>query len=46
MPRRFAARHVEVVTTEEPIEVDGDVVGTGRLVAEAVPGALRVLVPA
>jgi diacylglycerol kinase family enzyme len=43
---RFAARHAVVVTTEEPIEVDGDVVGTGRLVAEVVPGALRVLVPA
>lgn len=43
---RFAARHVEVVAAEEPIEVDGDVVGAGRLVAEVVPGALRVLVPA
>jgi diacylglycerol kinase family enzyme len=43
---RFAARRVEVVVAaEEPIEVDGDVVGGGRLVAEIVPGALRVLVP-
>lgn len=43
---RFAARRVEVVAaTAEPIEVDGDVVGAGRLVAEVVPGALRVLVP-
>jgi diacylglycerol kinase family enzyme len=44
---RFAARHVEVVVDEgEPIEVDGDVVGAGRLVADVVPGAVRVLVPA
>ena len=30
----------------EPVEVDGDVVGGGGLVAEVVPGAVRVLVPA
>ncbi len=44
---RMVARHVEVVASRaEPVEVDGDVVGTGRLVAEVVPGAVRVLVPA
>jgi len=44
---RFAARHVEVeVGPGEPIEVDGDVVGAGHLVAEVVPGAVRILVPA
>jgi diacylglycerol kinase family enzyme len=44
---RFAGRSVEVVADgDEPVEVDGDVVGTRRLVAEVVPGALRVLVPA
>jgi diacylglycerol kinase family enzyme len=43
---RFAGRRVEVLAApDEPIEVDGDVVGAGRLVAEVVPGALRVLVP-
>ena len=44
---RFAARRVEVdAPVEEPIEIDGDVVGGGRLVAEVVPGAVRILVPA
>ncbi len=44
---RFSARRVEVETEPgEPVEVDGDVVGAGRLVAEVVPGAVRVLVPA
>jgi len=44
---RFTARHVEVVAASgEPVEVDGDVVGAGRLVAEVIPGALRMLVPA
>lgn len=44
---RLAARRIEVVApSDEPIEVDGDVVGAGRLVAEVVPAALRVLVPA
>ena len=43
---RFAARRSRSVAAEEPVEVDGDVVGAGRLVAEVVPGALRVLVPA
>jgi diacylglycerol kinase (ATP) len=44
---RMAGRHVEVVTDAgEPVEVDGDVVGAGRLVAEVIPGAIRVLVPA
>ena len=44
---RFAGRRVEVVTdAPEPVEVDGDVVGTGRLVAEIEPAAIRVLVPA
>lgn len=43
---RLAARRIEVVApADEPIEVDGDVVGSGRLVAEVVPAALRVLVP-
>jgi diacylglycerol kinase (ATP) len=43
---RFAARRVEVVAAgSEPVEIDGDVVGAGRLVAEVVPAALRVLVP-
>jgi diacylglycerol kinase family enzyme len=43
---RFAARRVEVVAPADvPIEVDGDVVGAGRFVAEVAPGALRVLVP-
>lgn len=43
---RFAARRVEVqADAAEPIEVDGDVVGTGRLVAEIDPSAIRVLVP-
>jgi diacylglycerol kinase family enzyme len=44
---RFAARRVEVAAPAgEPIEVDGDVVGVGRLVAEVVPGAVLILVPA
>ena len=44
---RFAARRVEVVVAgHEPMEVDGDVVDTMRLVAEVDPRALRVLVPA
>jgi diacylglycerol kinase family enzyme len=44
---RFAARRIEVLAPpDEPIEVDGDVVGAGRLVADVVPAALRVLVPA
>lgn len=44
---RFSARRVEVSAPgDEPIEVDGDVIGAGHLVAEVVPGALRVLVPA
>jgi diacylglycerol kinase family enzyme len=44
---RFVARRVEVVAdAAEPVEVDGDVVGAGRLVAEIVPGAVRILVPA
>jgi len=44
---RFAARRVEVeAPAGEPVEVDGDVVGGGRLVAEIVPGAVRILVPA
>lgn len=30
----------------DPVEVDGDVVGSGWLEAECLPGALRVLVPA
>jgi diacylglycerol kinase family enzyme len=30
----------------EPVEVDGDVVGNGRLVAEVEPAAIRILVPA
>ncbi len=43
---RFTARHVEVVVDPgEPIEVDGDVVGAGHLVADLVPGAVRILVP-
>jgi diacylglycerol kinase family enzyme len=43
---RLAARRVEVdAPVREPIEVDGDVVGGGRLVAEVVPGAVRILVP-
>lgn len=43
---RFAARRVEVVAPDDlPVEVDGDLVGAGRFVAEVVPGALRVLVP-
>jgi diacylglycerol kinase family enzyme len=43
---RFMARRVEVVAPAGvPVEVDGDVVGAGRFVAEVVPGALRVLVP-
>jgi diacylglycerol kinase (ATP) len=44
---RFAGRRVEVVAdAPEPVEVDGDVVGSGRLVAEIEPAAIRVLVPA
>ena len=44
---RFAARRVEVTAPpDEPVEVDGDVVGRGRLVAEVVPRAVRILVPA
>ena len=44
---RFSARRVEVEAEAwEPVEVDGDVVGAGRLVAEVVPGAVRILVPA
>jgi undecaprenyl-diphosphatase len=44
---RMAARHVEIeAAAGEPVEVDGDVVGAGRLVAEIAPGSLRVLVPA
>ncbi|HYN49261.1 MAG TPA: diacylglycerol kinase family protein [Candidatus Nanopelagicales bacterium] len=44
---RFAGRHVEVdAPADEPVEVDGDVVGAGRLVAEVVEGAVRILVPA
>ncbi|HSW42984.1 MAG TPA: diacylglycerol kinase family protein [Patescibacteria group bacterium] len=44
---RFTARRVEVsAPVDEPIEIDGDVIGGGHLVAEVVPGALRVLVPA
>jgi diacylglycerol kinase family enzyme len=43
---RFAARRVEIVaSSDEPVEVDGDVIGTGRLEVEVVPGALNVLVP-
>ena len=43
---RMAGRHVEVdAPAGEPVEVDGDVVGAGRLVAEVVPGAVRILVP-
>jgi diacylglycerol kinase family enzyme len=43
---RLSARRIEVMApADEPIEVDGDVVGAGRLVAEIVPAALRVLVP-
>ncbi len=43
---RMAGRRVEVEADgDEPVEVDGDVVGAGRLVAEVVPGAVRVLVP-
>jgi undecaprenyl-diphosphatase len=43
---RFAGRRVEVLAAAEPVEVDGDVVGAGRLVAEIVPAAINVLVPA
>jgi diacylglycerol kinase (ATP) len=44
---RFAGRRVEIVALpEEPVEVDGDVVGAGRLAVEVVPGAVRILVPA
>jgi diacylglycerol kinase (ATP) len=44
---RMAGRHVEVdATPGEPIEVDGDVVGAGRLVADVIAGAVLVLVPA
>jgi diacylglycerol kinase (ATP) len=44
---RLSGRHVEVSTPGgEPVEVDGDVVGDGILVAELVPSAIRVLVPA
>ncbi len=44
---RFAGRRVEIVAVPaEPIEVDGDVVGAGRLAVEVVPGAVRILVPA
>lgn len=43
---RMVARHVEVEATgPEPIEVDGDVVGSGSMIADVEPGALRVLVP-
>ena len=43
---RFAGRHIEVSTpSREPVEVDGDVVGGGVLVAEVMPFAVRVLVP-
>jgi diacylglycerol kinase (ATP) len=44
---RFTGRRVEVeAPVGEPIEVDGDVVGGGGLVAEIVPHAVRILVPA
>jgi diacylglycerol kinase family enzyme len=44
---RMAARHVVVeAATPEPIEVDGDVVGSGAMTADVEPGALHVLVPA
>ncbi len=44
---RFAAHRVEVLAdVAEPVEVDGDVVGRGRLVAEVEPAAITVLVPA
>jgi diacylglycerol kinase family enzyme len=43
---RFAARRVEVIAApDEPVEVDGDVLGAGFLAAEVIPAALRVLVP-
>jgi diacylglycerol kinase (ATP) len=44
---RFAGRRVEVgAPAGEPVEVDGDVVGGGGFVAEVVPHAIRILVPA
>jgi diacylglycerol kinase (ATP) len=45
---RFAAREVVVeidVDPPEPVQVDGDRVGIGRLEARVRPGAVRVLVP-
>jgi diacylglycerol kinase family enzyme len=44
---RFAGRRVEVgAPPGEPVEVDGDVVGGGCFIAEVVPHAIRILVPA
>ncbi len=43
---RFAGRRIEVsAPAGEPVEVDGDVVGGGVLVAEVMPLAVRILVP-
>ena len=44
---RFAGRRIEVgAPAGEPVEVDGDVMGGGGFVAELVPHAIRILVPA
>lgn len=44
---RLRVRRIRVIASdEEPVEVDGDVVGSGWLAAECEPGALGVLVPA
>ena len=44
---RMAGSRIEVEAEhDEPVEVDGDVLGVSRLVAEISPGAVRVLVPA
>ncbi len=43
---RFVGRRIEITTdVAEPIEVDGDVVGSGSLLVEVRPAVLRVLVP-
>jgi diacylglycerol kinase (ATP) len=40
------ARHIEVWTEwATPVHVDGDPIGTTPVTLQAVPGALRVLVP-
>ena len=43
---RFVGRRVEVTTdAPEPVEIDGDVVGSGAIAAVVQPGALLVLAP-